>query len=345
MGNTALRKFSEIAVIGAGAWGTALAHEFAGQGKKVRLWSHRAETAAAIKDTRRNQNYLPDVALSAAVTPTADLDEALAGCELIVLATPSHVVPEFAAQIAEKVLGPPIPLVLASKGFDEQKNCLLSKTMEAALPGMPLAIMSGPSFAAELARGWPTAVTLALNTEHGALGPALMHGLSSAHFRLYLSDDPIGVQVAGAVKNVIAIACGIAAGRGYGANAQAALLTRGLAEISRLAVTMGGRAETMLGLAGLGDLSLTCSHRQSRNFSYGFGRGEGLSHEAVMAGRPVVVEGIGNARAVHHLAKDKGIDMPIVEAVFRVLHEGASINDVIGGLLTRPLRAESGSWS
>lgn len=339
-------RFANYAVIGAGAWGTALAHELARHGAGVRLWAHRAEVAEVINQTHRNQNYLPDIALAPELVATADLGQALELAEVVLLVTPSSVVPALGQALARGGIGTR-PLVLASKGLDEAQGGLLSDTLARVLPDTPLAILSGPSFAHELAMGWPTAVTLALrptDAARHALGLQLVASLSSPAFRLYLSDDPIGVQIGGAVKNVIAIACGIAAGRGFGANAQAALLTRGLAEITRLTLSLGGQMETMMGLAGLGDLTLTCSNRQSRNFSYGVGRGEGLSHEAVIADRPVVVEGIGNARAIRALAARQRVEMPIVEAVCAILYENAAIDTVIQSLLSRPLRAESGAW-
>lgn len=335
-----------IAVLGAGAWGTALAVTFAGNGRPVRLWTRDADHADALTRDRVNAKYLADAPFPEDLTmASADLADVTDGTGIILLVVPSSGLADMADQIA--ALGHhDVPLVLASKGVDEATGQLLSERIGAALPNAPLAILSGPSFAAELASGKPTAITLGLkpdSDEMRLLGERLAVTMAAPHFRIYLADDPVGVQIGGAVKNVIAIACGVAAGCGFGANTQAALVTRGLAEITRLALSLGGKAETMMGLAGLGDLTLTCSSRQSRNFSYGFARGQGDDHAAAMAKSSGVVEGVSNAAAVKKLADKTGVDMPIVEAINMILG-GHSIDEAIHQLLDRPLRGEGGAW-
>ncbi|MBV6632670.1 MAG: NAD(P)-dependent glycerol-3-phosphate dehydrogenase [Alphaproteobacteria bacterium] len=343
---TAIEPVQPIAVLGAGAWGTSLAVTLAGSGHDVRLWTREASHADTLQQDGVNSKYLPDVGFPAALSlSSADLSAVTDGAEMILLAVPSSGLADIADQLS--ALGHDgVPLVLASKGVDDETGQLLSERIGSALPKSPLAILSGPSFAGELAGGKPTAITLGLapdTDEKRLLGQRLAATLAAPHFRIYLADDPIGVQIGGAVKNVIAIACGVAAGCGFGANTQAALVTRGLAEITRLALSLGGKAETMMGLAGLGDLTLTCSSRQSRNFSYGFARGQGDDHEMAMAKSAGVVEGVSNAATVQKLAAKAGIEMPIVEAINAIL-SGSSIDEAIRQLLDRPLKGEGGAW-
>lgn len=324
----------KIAVLGAGAWGTALALEFADR-HAVSIW---ARDPKHIEELTREH---------AGLAASTDMQAVLDGADVIVVAVPSGAVPQLAAQI--KAAGASTtPMVLAAKGLDETANRLLSESIAGILPDAPLAILSGPSFASDLRAGMPTAITLALKpdtAELRATGLALTKALASRHFRIYLSDDPIGVQIGGAVKNVIAIACGIAAGRDYGSNTHAALISRGLAEITRLATTLGGRAETMMGLAGVGDLVLTCSNTKSRNYSYGLRRGSGKDHATAMAESAGVVEGVNNTAAVMALAERYGVEMPIVSAVNDLLHHGADLDSAIGALLSRPLKGEGGMWA
>jgi glycerol-3-phosphate dehydrogenase (NAD(P)+) len=244
---------------------------------------------------------------------------------------------EIAAALAPS-LRPGAAVVICAKGVEEKSGALMSEVAAALLPGAKLAILSGPTFAGEVARGLPTAVTLA--TADQALGRAVIAALGTRSFRPYLSDDIVGAEIGGAVKNVLAIACGIVAGRRLGDNARAALITRGLAEMVRLARVKGGRAETLMGLSGLGDLTLTCTALQSRNHSLGFALGEGKSLAAIVGPRRSIAEGVSSAAAVGALARRLGVDMPIVAAVDAILHHAADIDETIAGLLARPFRPE-----
>jgi glycerol-3-phosphate dehydrogenase (NAD(P)+) len=237
-------------------------------------------------------------------------------------------------------LPPGVPVVICAKGIEEGSGALMSEVVAATLPEAPQAVLSGPTFAAEVARGLPTAVTLATPDE--ALGRRLIAALGTRSFRPYLSDDLLGAEIGGAVKNVLAIACGIVMGRRLGDNARAALITRGLAELVRLALARGGRAETLMGLCGLGDLTLTCSSLQSRNHSLGVALGEGRPLAEIVAGRRSIAEGVASAAATAALARRLGVDMPIVAAVDAILHHGAAIDAVIEGLLARPFKTETG---
>ena len=234
-----------------------------------------------------------------------------------------------------------VPVVVCAKGIEVATGALMTEIVAATLLGWPCAVLSGPTFAAEVARGLPTAVTLAC--ADATLGRSLIDALGSRTLRPYLADDPVGAEIGGAVKNVLAIACGIVIGRGLGDNARAALITRGLAEIVRLARAKGGRAETLMGLSGLGDLTLTCTSLQSRNYTLGVALGEGQALAAILAGRRSVAEGVTSAPATLALAQRLGIDMPIAAAVDAILHRGAAIDAVIEALLARPFRSESGA--
>ena len=326
-----------IGVIGGGSWGTALAQATRAAGREVALWARDAELAATMARTCENPRYLPGIALDPGLRPTGDLAEATAAAEALLLVVPAQSLRALAERLAP--LAPAgLPLVICSKGIEQASGALLSRVLEEALPGRPLAVLSGPTFAAEVARGLPCALTLAAGDP--AVGRALAEALGSSHFRPYLSDDVIGVQIGGAVKNVIAIACGIVAGRALGENARAALITRGLAEVVRFGRWAGGRDETFMGLSGLGDLTLTCCGAQSRNYSLGVRLGEGQALADVLAARRTVAEGVFTAAAVARLAAEQEIDMPIASAVNAVLNQGADIDVTIAGLLARPLRSE-----
>lgn len=328
--------FQRVAVIGAGAWGTALAQCARWAGCQVQLWARREAIAAAINQSHENSAYLAGVALDPALWASSELAAVLSGTDMVLLVVPSQQL-RGVAQAMRGHLSRDVPLVVCAKGVEVGTGALMSQVVASELPGNPLAVLSGPNFAAEVARGLPTATTLAVQ---GELGPGLVASLGSATFRPYLSDDLVGVEVAGAVKNVLAIACGIAQGRGLGENARAALITRGLLEVGRLGVALGGRLETMMGLAGMGDLTLTCSSIQSRNMSFGVALGQGQSQQQVLAGRQDVVEGVVNAASVTALAKRHGVEMPICQAVNRILYENAPIDQVIRELLERPFRNE-----
>lgn len=327
-----------VAVLGAGAWGTALACVARRAGRPVRLWGRDPEVTAAIDEGRGNPRYLPDLALPHGIAATTDMAAALDGAETVLVVCPAQAMREVAGALASH-LPAGAPVALCAKGVERESLKLMTEVAAEHLPGAPLAVLSGPTFAAEVARGLPTAVTIASDDERAAA--AVRDALGGDAFRPYLSDDPVGVEVAGAAKNVIAIACGVAWGLGLGENARAALLTRGLAEMTRLAVALGGRAETMMGLSGLGDLSLTCNSRTSRNTSFGFALGEGQAADAVLKGRRTVTEGYWSAQAVVGLAERAGLDdLPITRAVDAVLAGRLTTGEALDDLLARPFREE-----
>jgi glycerol-3-phosphate dehydrogenase (NAD(P)+) len=324
-------------VIGAGAWGTALAQVCARAGLEVTLWAREAEVAQAITETRENRLFLPGVTLDRAVRPTCDPAD-LAGADLVFAVPPAqHLRATLAAFAAHTPDGTPV--VLCAKGIEQGTLMLMTEVLAEALPGATPAVLSGPSFAADVARGLPTAVTLAAADE--ALAGRIAQAIATPVFRPYVATDMIGAEAGGAVKNVLAIACGVAEGRGLGASARAALITRGFAELARLAVALGGAAETVAGLCGLGDLVLTCSSLQSRNMSLGAALGRGERLEDVLAGRHSVAEGVASAPAVTGLARRLGVETPICEAVRAILAGESEIDPAIAGLLSRPLRNES----
>ncbi len=323
-----------IAVIGAGAWGTALAQILSASGRRVGFWARRDDVVTAINTAHENAPCLPGIALDPALRASGDLASVVAAAELVILAVPAQHVHAIATRLPALTA----PLVLAAKGFERRTHRLLGDLLRELSPRAPVAILTGPSFARDVAAGLPTAVTLAATAMDQA--NALAQALATPQFRIYASDDVVGAQVGGAVKNVIAIACGIVIGRGLGESARAALMTRGLAEMARLGVALGGRRETMMGLSGLGDLALTCTSPQSRNFTLGLALGGGTSLDRLLAGRRSVVEGVDTAAAVDALARARGLDMPVIAAVTDVLHRAAPIDQVIRGLLSRPLREE-----
>lgn len=328
----------KIAVIGAGAWGTALAATLRRAGREVVLWAHERQVAAAIARSHENSVYLPGVPLDPAIAATAD-PACVADANAVLLVAPSQHLRAVCASLAPHWRAG-TPAVICAKGIEQGSGALMSEAVADALPGVPVAVLTGPTFAIEVARGLPTAVTLAC--ADSGLGAALVAAVGTQTFRPYLSDDLIGAQMGGAVKNVLAIACGIVDGRGLGDNARAALVTRGLAELMRLAVARGGRPETVMGLSGLGDLILTANSMQSRNMSLGaaLGRGEALAD--VLGKRKSVAEGVYTASSVMGVARRLGVDMPICAAVDAVLHRGADLERTIGGLMARPFTTEFG---
>jgi glycerol-3-phosphate dehydrogenase (NAD(P)+) len=330
-------RFASVAIIGGGAWGTALAATIRRAGAAVRIWAHEADTVAAINQHHENVQFLPGIALDPAITATGDLARA-AACDAVLLVVPAQFLRGIVRSLAP-LLPETTPIVIATKGIECGSGATMGEIVAEILPRHPLAVLSGPTFAIEVARGLPTAVTLA--TKDPALGRALVAAIGTASFRPYLGEDPIGCEIGGAVKNVLAIACGIVTGRGLGDNARAALITRGLAEMVRLAVAKGGRASTLMGLSGLGDLTLTCTAMQSRNCSLGAALGAGQSLAQILAGRHSVAEGVATAAAVAGLARRLGIDMPIVSATDAILHHGAAIDTAIAGLLGRPFTVEA----
>jgi glycerol-3-phosphate dehydrogenase (NAD(P)+) len=332
--------FRTVAVVGAGAWGTALAQTLARAGLVPTLWAHRAETARDINGLHANPVYLPEIPLDPSIRATTDMRAAVAGKDMLLWATPAQ---PLRATLSLAPLPEGVPLVIASKGIEGQSCRLMSEIAGEMAPGNPVAILSGPTFAHEVALGRPTAVTLA--SADGGLAAALAAACATPTFRIYRSDDVVGAQIGGAVKNVVALACGIVAGRGLGDNARAALMTRGLAEMVRLGVAKGGRAETLMGLTGLGDLALTCNNEQSRNMRLGIALGRGMTRAAAIADPALrlghaVVEGVEGALSVGALARKLDVDMPICRTVARILHEDADVGDAVTALLARPLKDE-----
>ena len=325
-------KLAKIGAIGGGAWGTALAQVAAAQGGDVLLWAREAEVVAAINAAHENDVYLPGIPLSPSIRAVADLAE-MEDRDALLIVTP--------AQHLRKVLGGMAdcakPLILCAKGIEAGTRKLMSEAAAEACPGAPIAVLSGPTFAHEVAQGLPTAVTLACEDE--ALGQRLAARLARPTFRPYVSSDVVGAEIGGAVKNVLAIACGVVEGAGLGQNARAALISRGFAEMTRFGLARGARAETLAGLSGLGDLVLTCSSTRSRNFSLGKGLGEGRSATEMLADRKTVAEGAFTAPVLGEAAREAGVEMPIVDAVCALL-EGAAVDTVVAQLLTRPLRSE-----
>ena len=329
-------QFKTAGVIGAGAWGTALAQVAGWAGLDVLLQAREPEVVESIRARRVNEAFLPGITLDDHVEVTADLAD-LGACDVILAVPPAqHMRSTLAAFAAHHRSG--VPVILCSKGIERGSLKLMTDVLAETLPAAPAAVLSGPSFAGEVARGLPSAVTLACADE--ALGEALMWTLSAPGFRPYLATDLIGAEVGGAIKNVLAIACGMAEGRGLGRSAHAALITRGFAEMTRMGVALGGQAETVAGLCGLGDLVLTCSSPQSRNMSLGLALGQGQSVEQALAGKRSVAEGYESAPAVRELAAKMGVDMPISLAVAALLNGETTGEAVIDNLLSRPLKAE-----
>ncbi len=322
-----------IGVVGAGAWGTALAQALASDGRKVKLWAMEDGLAEAINSTHCNGLYLSTATLSPSIEATGTLSE-MANCDVLLLVTPA----QFMGATLQKMERFPRDLVLCSKGIEASTGRMMHDVAHDAAPDSEIAVLSGPTFAHEVAAGLPCAVTLACGggeAQWDRLAPAI----ARQNFRPYYSDDVIGAEVGGAVKNVLAIACGVVEGLALGQNARNALITRGFAEMLRFGVALGGKPETLTGLCGLGDLVLTCSSTSSRNFSLGKALGEGMSAAEAMADKRTVAEGAHTAPVLRDLAHERGVQMPITEAVNELL-EGRAANDVVADLLARPLKAE-----
>ncbi|HJP22956.1 MAG: NAD(P)H-dependent glycerol-3-phosphate dehydrogenase [Alphaproteobacteria bacterium] len=329
-------KLERIGVVGAGAWGTALAANAAQQGRRVVLWAREAAVVTAVNESHRNTMFLPDVALDPGIKASAELAH-VCDADAVMLVAPAQFLRPLCRELAAH-WRPGTPALICAKGIEQHSGELMSEVVAVELSGARLAVLSGPTFAAEVAKGLPAAVTLAC--EDDALGAALVEALGSPHFRPYLSPDIVGAQIGGAVKNVLAIACGIVSGRRLGDNARAALITRGLAEMIRLALAKGASRETLMGLSGLGDLVLTCSSEQSRNMSLGLELGRGARLTDILAERRSVAEGVASAPAVLALAGRLGVEMPIAAAVDAILHHDASVDEAIAGLLSRPFKGE-----
>ena len=325
-----------LTIIGGGAWGTALAVIAGRAGSLPVIWTRHDAVAAAINERHENPALLPQIRLDPPIAATTDLAAAV-DSDAAILAVPAQSQRAALTRLREH-LPAGVPLLHCAKGIETSSFATMSEIGREILPASPFAVLSGPSFAAEVARGLPAAVTVA--SRDAVLARAFAAALANDRFRPYLSDDPIGAEIGGAVKNVLAIACGMILGRGYGDNARAALITRGLAEMVRLGTAKGGRAETFAGLSGIGDLVLTCSAVQSRNYTLGLALGRGRKLVEALAERRTTIEGVATAAAVVGLAQRYGVEMPISEAVDTVLHHGVPIDTMAERLLRRPHRAE-----
>jgi glycerol-3-phosphate dehydrogenase (NAD(P)+) len=330
--------FPHIAVLGAGAWGTALALATHAAGRRITLWVREPDVLEALKAGRENR-FLPGITLPADLEVTGDLAEA-AKADALLLVVPAQVLGSFAAALKPH-LRPGTPLVICAKGIEKDSGRLVTEVVQDALPGYPVALLSGPSFARDVARGLPTAVTIAAprSVKPHDLAARLQASLGSASFRPYASNDPTGVALGGAAKNVYAIACGVVEGMGLGENARAALLARSFAELARLGQALGARRETLMGLSGLGDLVLTATSPSSRNFSFGMELGRGVAQSDLLApGRPLA-EGVATAPALVSRARKEGVELPIAEAVADLL-AGLPAGDALLRLMGRPLKEE-----
>ncbi len=325
------------AVVGAGAWGTALADLLSRNGHDVSLWAYEPDVVESINKRHENVRFLGGNVLATALKATGDLHRAVDGAELIALATPSHVLRSILRSAATSV-SLSAPIVVASKGIERGTLSLMTEVAEQELPGTTVVALSGPSFAKEVVTCQPTAVVVASANEEAA--EAAQRAFSSAYFRAYTHTDVIGVELGGALKNVMAVATGIAEGLGLGFNARAALITRGLAEMTRLGLALGAEQSTFAGLAGLGDLVLTCTGSLSRNRAVGVEVGKGRTLQEVLRDKETVAEGVVTAQSARELAAREGVEMPIVDTVNRVLFEGQPARSAIGALMTRELRAE-----
>jgi len=325
-----------IGIIGAGAWGTALATVAQRAGRQVTIRAHEPEVIEAINTQHTNPDYLPGIALEPAIQATGDFAEA-ASADAVLLATPAQFVRAAVRAIAPH-LTPGTPLVICAKGIEQTTGKLLSEAVAETAPKITAAILSGPTFAGEVARGLPTAVTLACDNLD--MANALVEALGTPTFRPYAARDVIGAQIGGAMKNVIAIACGIVDGRGLGQNARAATIARGLAEMARFGDALNADPRTLMGLSGMGDLTLTCTSEASRNYAVGKALGEGATPDDVMSGRRTVAEGVFTAPAVLTRAKALNVELPICAAIDTILHDNADIDATIGDVLARPFRPE-----
>lgn len=327
-----------FAVLGAGSWGTALAMLLAGNGHATLLWAHRPDAAETLERERRNERYLPGIRFPDKLHVTADLEGAVAAADVILVVVPSHAFRETLHRLRGAV-HPGHRIAWGTKGLEPETRKLLHQVVREELgEAIPMAVVSGPTFAREVARKLPGAVTVAASDPDFAL--ELARALHNDHFRAYTGDDIVGVEIGGAVKNVMAIAAGTADGMGFGANARAALIARGLAEMQRLGRALGARDATFTGLTGLGDLVLTCTDDQSRNRRLGLALGQGKDIDATVREIGQVVEGIGTCREVHELAKELGVEMPITEQVWLIVHQGHTPQQALHDLMERAVRPE-----
>lgn len=328
-----------FAVLGAGSYGTALAIVLAGNGHQVKMWARDAFQAERMQSNCENTRYLPDTKFPESLVVSSDIEEVINDSSVVLVAVPSHAF-RTALQTIKPHLDHKTPIIWASKGLDPDTGDLLGNVLVEELGAeQPHAILSGPSFAKEMANGMPTAISLASNER--ALAEELALDFHNDRFRVYTSTDVIGLQIGGAVKNVVAIGAGIADGLGFGSNARTALITRGLAEMKRLGVALGGKADSFNGMAGMGDLVLTCTDDQSRNRRFGLALGQGGDREGAEKAIGQVVEGVRNAHEIHMLSNRVGVEMPICEAIYKIIYEGADPKAAAHELLTRDLKAES----
>lgn len=332
----AFLQLRSISIIGGGAWGTALAQTLSYNDANVTLWAREPEIVEDINARHVNRVFLPGVDLNVSIRATGDLAKVAAADAILAVAPAQHlraVLSDLARHLPDGV-----PIVICSKGIEQATGKFMGDVLEEVVPQATRAVLSGPSFAADVARGLPSALTLACRNE--AVGRSLTASLSSRQMRLYWSSDVLGAELGGSVKNVLAIAAGIVEGRGLGTSAHAAIVTRGFAELRRFGDVMGARPETLLGLSGLGDLILTCGSAQSRNMSLGRGLGEGRTLSEILGGRSAVTEGVYTAAALVGLARSKAVEMPIAEAVHEIIEGRLGVDEAIAGLMQRPLKAE-----
>jgi glycerol-3-phosphate dehydrogenase (NAD(P)+) len=323
----------KLGIIGGGAWGTALAQVASAAGEEALLWALEPEVVEAVNGRRENLLYLSGVPLNPAIRATSELAE-VTRCDALLVVTPAQHMRSMLEQVGDSDR----PLVLCAKGIEERTGRLLHDVARETCPRASVAVLSGPTFAHEVAKGLPTADTLA--ADDGALAEKLRDRLARPTFRIYVSDDVAGAEIGGAVKNVLAIACGVVEGKGLGQNARAALIGRGFAEMTRFGHVFGAKRETLAGLSGLGDLVLTCTSTSSRNYSLGVGLGQGRPAAELLADRRTVAEGAFTAPVLARLAREKAVDMPIVDAVDALIADRASVEQVLDALLSRPPRAE-----
>lgn len=332
-----MEKQSTVALFGAGSWGTALAMQLARNGSIVNLWGHHAEHIDSLISTNENAAYLPGIALGPNIRPTASIEGCLQAADVVLIAIPSKAFRVF-LQSLKPFIDPAISVFWASKGFEIESGKLLHELVAEELPGHSYGVVSGPTFAAEVAKGMPAAITCAGNDDTATkYFASLLHG---SRFRCYTSDDVIGVELGGALKNILAIAVGTADGLGFGANTRAALMTRGLAEVMRLGKELGARQETLMGLAGLGDLILTCTDDQSRNRRFGLAIGQGKTVEQAVVEVKQTVEGLRATKAIYLMAQAMSIELPIMEQTYHVLYDNKNPHDAVKALEDRPQRSE-----
>jgi len=328
--------YKKISVIGGGAWGTALAAMVSKSGRETLLWAREDDVVTSINQAHENKDFLPGISLSPALKATGDMARA-AQADIILIVVPAQFVRAVALDLKPH-LAESTPVILCAKGIEQSSGKLMSELVNEVLPKSPLVVLSGPTFAREVAAGLPSAVTIA--SKYQQIARNIAETLGQPTFRPYLSRDVIGAEIGGAVKNVLAVACGIVAGLELGEDARAALITRGFAEMVRFGEVFGAKRDTMMGLCGLGDLILTCSSPQSRNMSLGMALGQGKNIDDIMAGRKTVAEGYFTASILADIAARENIDMPIAGAVNQILHHGANVMETVRDLMNRPYVSE-----